>query len=52
MRVMANSRLTTPIKELKKLPSIGILVGAFNQDFPLTCMIRLADNAFLLHAFH
>src|SRR5262249_32754301 len=33
-------------------PSICILVGGFNQDFPLTGMIRLADHALRFHAFH
>ena len=36
----------------KTRASIAILIGRLNQDFPLTGMIRLADNTFLLHAFH
>src|SRR3984957_14645675 len=32
--------------------SIGILVGAFDEDFALAGVIGLADDAFLLHALH
>src|SRR5262249_50301452 len=32
--------------------SISALARAFNQDPPFTDVIRLADNAFLLHPFH
>ena len=40
------------MEHLKNRLSISILVGGFNQDFPLTGMIRLADDALLLHSFH
>src|SRR5262249_44680027 len=36
----------------KSPTSISVVVRAFNQDLPFTGVIRLADNAFLLHPFH
>jgi hypothetical protein len=32
--------------------SISVLVGGFNQDFPLTGMIWLANDTLLLHPLH
>src|SRR5271154_5292436 len=52
---MANSRLSTYRASSRfsiRLLSIGIIVGALNQDFPLAGMIGLSDDAFLFHALH